>query len=270
MTVLFSTAYLDEAERCDAVLLIHEGRLLGGGPPGAFTARIGGAQLLRQRRRRPAAAAGAAGARAWRDRRGDPGQPGQGGDGRADAARRRRACLGPAGPDLRAHPAALRGRFRRPCCARCDAERAPPAAAPRGAVRRPPRRPPKTSLRCSRLTRRFGDFVAVNDVSFRVARGEIFGLLGANGAGKSTTFRMLCGLLPPSEGSLRVAGFDLRKAAALGARADRLHGAEVLALRRSLGGAEPALLQQRLRTVRRAPARDASTGRSPSSTSPRR
>ena len=64
------------------------------------------------------------------------------------------------------------------------------------------------------LTRRFGDFVAVDDVSFRVARGEIFGLLGANGAGKSTTFRMLCGLLPASEGSLRVAGFDLRKAAA--------------------------------------------------------
>ena len=66
----------------------------------------------------------------------------------------------------------------------------------------------------TRLTRRFGDFVAVNDISFHVARGEIFGLLGANGAGKSTTFRMLCGLLPPSEGALRVAGFDLRKAAA--------------------------------------------------------
>jgi len=64
------------------------------------------------------------------------------------------------------------------------------------------------------LTRRFGTFLAVDDVSFTVARGEIFGLLGANGAGKSTTFRMLCGLLPPSEGTLRVAGFDLRTAAA--------------------------------------------------------
>jgi ABC-2 type transport system ATP-binding protein len=48
-----------------------------------------------------------------------------------------------------------------------------------------------------------------------VRRGEVFGLLGANGAGKSTTFRMLCGLLPASAGSLRVAGFDLRRAAAI-------------------------------------------------------
>ena len=64
------------------------------------------------------------------------------------------------------------------------------------------------------VTRRFGNFVAVNDVSFTVARGKIFGLLGANGAGKSTTFRMLCGLLPPSEGTLQVDGFDLRRAAA--------------------------------------------------------
>ena len=64
------------------------------------------------------------------------------------------------------------------------------------------------------LTKRFGAFTAVDDVSFTVRRGEIFGLLGANGAGKSTTFRMLCGLLPASSGTLRVAGFDLRHAAA--------------------------------------------------------
>jgi ABC-2 type transport system ATP-binding protein len=64
------------------------------------------------------------------------------------------------------------------------------------------------------VSRRFGDFYAVRDVSFTVKRGEIFGLLGANGAGKSTTFRMLCGLLPVSEGTLRVAGLDLRYAAA--------------------------------------------------------
>jgi ABC-2 type transport system ATP-binding protein len=57
------------------------------------------------------------------------------------------------------------------------------------------------------LTRRFGDFTAVDAVSFHVARGEIFGYLGANGAGKSTTIRMLCGLLPPSAGHARVAGF---------------------------------------------------------------
>jgi len=51
------------------------------------------------------------------------------------------------------------------------------------------------------LPRRFGDFVAVNGVTFDVAPGEIFGFLGANGAGKSTTIRMLCGLLAPTSGS---------------------------------------------------------------------
>ena len=56
------------------------------------------------------------------------------------------------------------------------------------------------------LTRRFGDFVAVDDVSFSVEQGEIFGFLGSNGAGKSTTIRMLCGLLRPSAGTARVDG----------------------------------------------------------------
>jgi ABC-2 type transport system ATP-binding protein len=64
------------------------------------------------------------------------------------------------------------------------------------------------------VKRRFGDFYAVKGISFEVGHGEVFGLLGANGAGKSTTFRMLCGLLPASAGSLQVAGQDLRRAAA--------------------------------------------------------
>ena len=60
------------------------------------------------------------------------------------------------------------------------------------------------------LSRKFGDFIAVNKINFTVKRGEIFGLLGANGAGKSTAFRMLCGLLPVSSGKVSVAGLDLR------------------------------------------------------------
>jgi ABC-2 type transport system ATP-binding protein len=64
------------------------------------------------------------------------------------------------------------------------------------------------------LVRSFGKFVAVDHVSFSVKRGEIFGLLGPNGAGKTTTFRMLCGLLPPSGGTLSVAGIDVRQASA--------------------------------------------------------
>jgi ABC-2 type transport system ATP-binding protein len=68
------------------------------------------------------------------------------------------------------------------------------------------------SIEVAHLSRRFGSFLAVDDVSFSVARGEIFGYLGANGAGKSTTIRMLCGLLAPTAGEARVAGFDVRSA----------------------------------------------------------
>ena len=61
------------------------------------------------------------------------------------------------------------------------------------------------------LTRRFGDFVAVDDLSFSVKQGEIFGFLGANGAGKSTTIRMLCGLLKPTSGTALVGGIDVSR-----------------------------------------------------------
>ncbi|RKZ02485.1 ABC transporter ATP-binding protein [Candidatus Fermentibacteria bacterium] len=61
------------------------------------------------------------------------------------------------------------------------------------------------------LTRKFGDFTAVDDVSFSVNRGEIFGFLGANGAGKSTTIRMLCGILKPTSGRGIVGGVDISR-----------------------------------------------------------
>jgi ABC-2 type transport system ATP-binding protein len=59
------------------------------------------------------------------------------------------------------------------------------------------------------LNKTFGDFVAVNNIHFQVEKGEIFGFLGPNGAGKSTTIRMLCGLLLPTSGRGKVAGFDI-------------------------------------------------------------
>jgi ABC-2 type transport system ATP-binding protein len=67
------------------------------------------------------------------------------------------------------------------------------------------------AIEVKHLTRRFGAFVAVDDVSFDVARGEIFGFLGSNGAGKSTAIRMLCGLLRPSSGTALVAGIDVAR-----------------------------------------------------------
>jgi ABC-2 type transport system ATP-binding protein len=63
-----------------------------------------------------------------------------------------------------------------------------------------------------RLTRRFGELVAVDHLSFAVERGEIFGLLGPNGSGKTTTIRMLCGLLSPTEGTAKVGGADVVQA----------------------------------------------------------
>jgi ABC-2 type transport system ATP-binding protein len=61
------------------------------------------------------------------------------------------------------------------------------------------------------LEKRFGDFTAVNRISFQVSKGEVFGFLGPNGAGKSTTIRMLCGILPPTSGTGQVGGFDITR-----------------------------------------------------------
>jgi ABC-2 type transport system ATP-binding protein len=66
-----------------------------------------------------------------------------------------------------------------------------------------------TAIDVRNLTRRFGAFVAVNDVSFTVEAGEVFGFLGSNGAGKSTTIRMMCGLLRPTSGTALVGGIDV-------------------------------------------------------------
>lgn len=221
-TVLFSTAYLDEAERCDAVLLVHEGRLLGSGLPGTFTAEMLGhsfyatATLPRRRlQERLATAPGVLDAVI------------QGSHVRVVTAESRSpapASLLPDVPDLALMP--IPPRFEDSFVARLRTQPvpasphtpskapAPASAGPLSAAQPSGPRPDGPVLTVRQLTRRFGDFIAVNNVTFSVGRGEIFGLLGANGAGKSTTFRMLCGLLPPSDGELRVSGFDLRTAAA--------------------------------------------------------
>ena len=65
------------------------------------------------------------------------------------------------------------------------------------------------AIEVKQLTKRFGTFTAVDHISFEVEPGEIFGFLGANGAGKTTAMRMLCGLSVPTSGEARVAGFDV-------------------------------------------------------------
>src|SRR5881394_4450033 len=64
-------------------------------------------------------------------------------------------------------------------------------------------------IECEGLTKRFGNFTAVDHVSFSISRGSIFGFLGPNGSGKSTVIRMLCGILEPTEGSATIAGHDV-------------------------------------------------------------
>ncbi|MDP6274836.1 MAG: ABC transporter ATP-binding protein [Candidatus Poseidoniia archaeon] len=106
------------------------------------------------------------------------------------------------------------------------------------------------------LTRYYGKLCAVRDISFEVHRSEVFGLLGSNGAGKSTTIKMLCGLLKPTRGSVSVAGVDLARKP-LQAKAmlgylpenpvlyDRLTGMEMLELVGALRKLSPKLLRQR-------------------------
>jgi ABC-2 type transport system ATP-binding protein len=67
----------------------------------------------------------------------------------------------------------------------------------------------ETVISANKLTKRFGDFIATNEISFEVGKGEIFGFLGANGAGKTTAMRMLCGLSKPSSGEATIAGYNV-------------------------------------------------------------
>src|SRR6476661_6376916 len=69
----------------------------------------------------------------------------------------------------------------------------------------------KAMIECEGLTKRFGNFTAVDHVSFSVTKGSIFGFLGPNGSGKSTVIRMLCGILEPTEGTARIAGHDISR-----------------------------------------------------------
>ncbi|HCA27246.1 MAG TPA: ABC transporter ATP-binding protein [Betaproteobacteria bacterium] len=209
MSVLLSTAYLDEAERCGQVVLLHQGDVLQQGAPGALSERMAGRSYQvtaagikpRALQQRLAAAPGAIDAVIHGDGvRWVTDQP---------------APEGVLPPDARVTAAAPR--FEDSFIAllqTLDGGRrieGPMAGVAAAGVKAAPAAP---VIEVRRAQRRFGDFYAVRDVSFDVAQGEVFGLLGANGAGKSTTFRMLCGLLPASAGSLRVAGVDLRHAAA--------------------------------------------------------
>ncbi len=211
-SVLLSTAYLDEAERCDEVVLLHDGQFLEQGAPAALREPMRGRTYAVTAADVPTRSLQAVLAQA-------PGVL----DALVQGDHIRLVMENDAPPDLGAllpgvkgaEVAAVAPRFEDGFVALLKrraggetARRPVTAAAPR------PAEPGRPVIEVNDLQRRFGSFYAVKGVTFAVSRGEVFGLLGANGAGKSTTFRMLCGLLPASGGSLRVAGVDLRYAAA--------------------------------------------------------
>ena len=223
VTVVWSTAYLDEADACDDVILLSEGRLLARDPPAAFSRRMQGRVFAgeigeRDRKRLQKAFATLPGII----------------DARIAGDRLRLVLASGAAPPaglatLGVQAAPTSPRFEDAfidLLTRVDDAGYIPAngnSSPAGlavgeggtALTSTTREDPaKPVMEAQDLTRDFGRFRAVNRISFEVRRGEIFGLLGPNGAGKSTTFKMLCGLLPPSDGEARVAGFDMRRAPA--------------------------------------------------------
>jgi ABC-2 type transport system ATP-binding protein len=211
--VLWSTAYLDEAEQCDRVLLLNSGKLLFDGVPRDLTDTVAGRvfklrgvlerprQLLASVLDQPGVIDGVIQGEALRIVTREQGEDG--------AAQVRHAARS-GGAGLSVEPTAPRFED-----AFVDILGGSKGGTSRLAERWPALPPSDLPLIEARgLTKRFGDFTAAEDIEFKIGRGEIFGLLGPNGAGKSTTFKMLCGLLKPSAGEGRVAGFDLRREAA--------------------------------------------------------
>ena len=235
LSVIVSTAYMDEAERCDHVVVMHEGRLLAQGTPEELRRLTEGLchdtavpEGLKARH-----------LQAWL-----LDQPSLIMDAVPEGCRVRFVltpeCAGNGIPrelfsssagsphlrdeDCRSVAPRLEDSFMFLLRHRTEESASAPAAADGspGAVNAAEApadfretdadEPPVIEVRD--LVRKFGNFTAVASTSFSVRRGEVFGLLGPNGAGKTTTFRMLCGLLPATGGYLRVAGENLRTAAA--------------------------------------------------------
>ena len=203
-TIVVSTPYMDEAERCTRVALLHEGRLIACDAPGRLRDGLAGMMVeidARPQRRAlaalqralPQAAPYAVGERLHLQ------MPEGGGedDWRAALAHAdvEVAAVRAIAPSLEDVFVALLP--------------AAPVAAPAAVTADMPVGEGGLAVEVRELSMRFGTFTAVDRVSFAVRRGEIFGFLGPNGSGKTTTIKMLCGLLAPSAGRASVAGVEL-------------------------------------------------------------
>ena len=209
-TALVSTAYMDEASRFDRMALMYGGRVLARGTPDEIRSLVPGSQVLVRAKPQPDAFARLKQVFAqvetlgpWLCVYADQVSP------ESASAQVRRALdavevaeLHAGEPDMEDIFIALLRQRSIAIPGDIESGSSHAALAPRAAA--------EIAIEAQALTRDFGKFRAVDRATFRVARGEIFGLLGSNGSGKTTVIKMLTGLLQPSEGSGRVAGEDMR------------------------------------------------------------
>lgn len=195
ISVIWSTAYLDEAQKCPTVILLSEGKMVFQGKPELLMKRVEGRVVKI-----------------------------------TNIQRNKRELLSQLLQDSNVMDGVIQGKdlrlvLREKKTVFYAAEAVEPrfedgfvdilGGGPGGQSKLADRVPPVIStvrnmIHAEKLTKKFGNFTAVNEVSFDISRGEVFGLLGPNGAGKSTIFKMLCGLLKPSSGQTMVAGIDLQ------------------------------------------------------------
>ena len=204
ITVIWSTAYLDEAEKCDTVFALSEGKLLYHGPPDQLTKRLTGRVFIIP-----------------------------------DIAKEKHALLSKIETndsllDCIVQANDIRVVFKKDVAPTLDLAVTLIPTPPRfedafmdmlggkeftqsllAQKTAPIESKEPIAINIKHLTRRFGSFIAVDNVSLEIRSGEIFGLLGPNGAGKTTTFKMMCGLLKPTSGEAFVNGMDLLFAPAL-------------------------------------------------------
>ena len=223
ITALISTAYMEEATRFQRLSVMFEGRALAEGEPDAIVRLVPGTMVVLEAERQSEALVRLKQSYPQVDAYGvwikvfveNP-----------DAARARgeveKALVGIPARDWQTTEAELEDVFiallrkKNLVASSSDAAATPKSPAQSGTDTEPSlHKPPQDesiAIEAKGLVRVFGNFRAVDDVSFRVPPGEIFGLLGANGAGKTTVIKMLTGILPPTDGEGRVAGADMRTA----------------------------------------------------------
>ena len=254
VAILVSTAYLDEAERCNRIALVDHGRILAQGKPEEIR------RLMPQGMVRLHCADSREAARILHAQLTGADSVDLFGDsvhivGREPEAlmAQTRSVLASAGipvEDLRPVAPSLEDVFVAMVKPHEKTRSDEGAESPLSAKNAAGDSDDGVAVRIDGLTRKFGDFTAVDNLDLTVSTGEIFGFLGPNGAGKSTTIRMLCGLLSPSSGGGRVAGFDLATQAEAIKQKIGYMSQKFSPLRRSHRFREHRLLRRHLRSDR--------------------